>query len=478
MEAKQTGSRTQRYPSLPLLRSVRTRTTAAAVSVLAIVLVLGATIALSYARENLALDPSADVAKQRAGVVASRLANGESGDRLLEEADESRHSEDLLQLLSPSDAVLGSSEDLEKLGPLIFDSWPQQVTLTDDEERNDFVAVTVTVPETASANAGVTVIYLYNLREAELPTQILLLVFGAGIPAVLFTVGLTTWWLTGRAMRPVDRMREEVESISAANLDTRLVHPGGRDEIARLATTMNGMLDRLQSSQLAQRRFISAASHELRSPIATIRQFAEVSESYPGKLGEERLAQLTLSEALRMQHLVESLLFLTRTDEASFRIATAAVDLDDLLMAEASRVRSTTTLSVDASLVSAAQAVGSEQLLQQVMRNLVDNAVGHASSAIAMACGQQNGWVWVTIDDDGTGIPVSERDRVFERFVRLDEARSRNTGGSGLGLAIVKEIVLAHGGSVRVDDSPLGGARFVLFLKISSADFSSASAPQ
>lgn len=457
---------------------MRARTTAAAVSVLAVVLVLGAVVALSYSHATLALAPSTDVAEQRAGIVASRLANGESFERLLEEADDSRQTEDLMQFLSPSGSVLAASEDLEDEGPLVFDSWPQEITLVDDDEQENFVAVTTTVPETATANAGVTVVYLHNLREAELPSQILLLVFLVGIPAVLLAVGLTTWWLTGRAMLPVDRMREEVESISAANLDTRIDHPGGRDEIARLATTMNGMLDRLQSSQLAQRRFISDASHELRSPIATIRQFAEVAESYPGQLGEQQLAELTLSEALRMQHLVESLLFLTRSDESSLSVATAAVDLDDLLVAEASRVRSSTALSVDTSFVSAAQTLGSLPLLQQVARNLVDNAARHANSAVALACGQLDGQVWLTVDDDGAGIPEAERERVFERFVRLDEARSRDTGGSGLGLSIVKEIVLAHGGSVRVEESSLGGARFVVFLKISSDGFSAASAPR
>lgn len=470
--------RRQPLPRKPLLRSVRARTAAAAVSVLAVVLILGATVALSYARANLTLNPSTDVAEQRAEVVVSRLAAGESVDRLIEEADDSRQAEDLMQFLSPGGGELAASDDLEDEGPLTFDSWPQQVTLTDDDEQSDFVAVKATVPDTAAANAGVTVIYLHNLREAELPIQVLLLVFVVGIPGVLLTVGLTTWWLTGRAMRPVDQMREEVESISASNLDTRIAHPGGRDEIARLATTMNGMLDRLQSSQLAQRRFVSDASHELRSPIATVRQFAEVAESYPGQLGEQQLAELTLNEALRMQHLVESLLFLTRTDESSLNVATASLDLDDLLVAEASRVRSSTALSVDTSFLSAAQTVGSAQLLQQVVRNLVDNAIHHASTAIALSCGQQDGRVWLTVDDDGVGIPAEERERVFERFVRLDEARSRDTGGSGLGLAIVREIVLAHGGSVRIDDSPLGGARFVVFLKISSDSFSAASAPE
>ncbi|MFC4222447.1 sensor histidine kinase [Lysinibacter cavernae] len=453
----------------PPLRSVRARATIAAVSVLAVVLIIGAAVALNFARQSLGVDSLAETAQQRADVFATRLASGESAETMIDEVDDSRRDSGLIQFIAPDGSVLDASEDLEDEGPLRFDSWPQSVTLTDDDETENYVAVTQTVPSDAGANEGVTIVYLYSLSDAELPTQVLLLVFAVGIPAVLLTVGATTWWLTGRAMRPVERMREEAELITSANLGQRIAHPGGRDEIARLAVTLNGMLDRLQASHLAQRQFVSDASHELRSPLASIRQLAEVAQTYPGTVDEQQLADHTLTEALRMQRLVESLLLLTRSDELRLNVAAAAVDLDDILAREATRIRSTHPLTVHTSGVSATQALGSASLLDQVIRNLVDNAARHAHSAIAVNCGviEANGnppRAWVTVDDDGTGIPLAERGRVFERFVRLDESRSRDAGGSGLGLAIVHDIIRAHGGTVRIDDSPLGGARFVLFL--------------
>lgn len=461
---------------------MRVRATGAAVVVLAVVLLIGASVSLRYARETIALDYATSSAQQQVDRIAERLAGGETIGSLIEELDESDLTDSLIQVSTQNGTVIGASEELEDEGPITSKTWPAQLTLNIDDEPTDFLAVTQTIGETQrqrnqmgppveeqrKSNKDLRVVLLYSLEESQLPYQILVLIYGVGIPGILLVVGFTTWWLTGRAMRPVDQMRREVDDITAANLDRRIAHPGGRDEIAKLATTMNGMLDRLQSAQIAQRRFISDASHELRSPLASIRQNAEVAVTYPGTIGEEKLAQFTLEETLRMQSLVESLLTLTRSDELRLNVPQTPVDLDDLLLSEASRVKSSTDLTVSAGGISATRVNGSEGMLAQVIRNLVDNAVRHAHSAISLSSGIQGEWAWISIDDDGTGIPAEDREKVFERFVRLDEARSRDAGGSGLGLSIVSEIVRAHGGVVRAEESFLGGARMLAFLPVAS----------
>jgi signal transduction histidine kinase len=283
-----------------------------------------------------------------------------------------------------------------------------------------------------------------------------------GLPLVLLVVGGTTWVVVGRALRPVERIRSEVAAISDQRLDRRVPVPGSRDELHRLALTMNQMLERLHASRDRQQRFVSDASHELRSPLASIRQAAEVARRHPEALPEGELAEAVVEESLRMQRIVEQMLVLTRTDESGLR-ERRELDLDDIALAEAARVRRE-GLTVDVSGVGGGRVVGDHVALSQVVRNLVDNAARHAKSRIALQLTESEGWVVLCVDDDGDGVPTQERERVFERFVRLDEARSRDAGGTGLGLAIVREIVAAHDGTASVTDSSLGGASFVVRL--------------
>ena len=216
----------------------------------------------------------------------------------------------------------------------------------------------------------------------------------------------------------------------------------------------------------AQRRFVSDASHELRSPLATIRQHAELAQLHPDATSIDDLAGVVHDEGLRMQELVDALLLLTRLDESPV-IHQGAVDLDDLAFAEITRLRAGGA-EVDGSGVHAARVRGDVRLLGRLVRNLADNAARHARSAVALGVLERDGQVLLTVDDDGPGVPAAERERIFERFVRLDEARARDAGGSGLGLAIVRAIAEAEGGSVGVEDSPLGGARFSVVLPAAS----------
>ncbi|HEV7949297.1 MAG TPA: HAMP domain-containing sensor histidine kinase [Glaciihabitans sp.] len=276
---------------------------------------------------------------------------------------------------------------------------------------------------------------------------------------VLAVVSATCWVVVGRALRPVDALRREVDAITASTLSARVHDPGTTDELGRLATTMNKMLGRLDDSQQTQRRFISDASHELKSPLASLRQYAEVAKGHPDRISATELADAVLDEGARLTTLVQNMLVLAHADEHALMISAHAVDLDDIVLAEGQRLKASTALRIDTSHVGAGRIQGDQTLLAQVVRNLADNAAVHAVGRVTMSLAHTGTSVTFSVEDDGNGIAVADRERVFDRFVRLDDARARDTGGSGLGLAIVKEIVVAHGGAVRLSESTLGGAR-------------------
>jgi signal transduction histidine kinase len=234
---------------------------------------------------------------------------------------------------------------------------------------------------------------------------------------------------------------------------------------------MNAMLGRVESAVARQRRFVADASHELRSPLASLRQHAEVAIAHPDRTDTARLAANVLAESLRMQALVEDLLLLARADEGTLRARTRPVDLDDLVVAEAERLRGRKDVGTPG--LTAVRVLGDGAALGRVMRNLGDNAARHARSRVELTVVERDGEVVIAVEDDGPGIGPADRERVFERFVRLDDARARETGGAGLGLSIVEEIVRAHGGRVAITGSHLGGAR----LEVHLPAFSERSAP-
>jgi signal transduction histidine kinase len=225
---------------------------------------------------------------------------------------------------------------------------------------------------------------------------------------------------------------------------------------------MNLMLDRLEESSLRQRRFVSDASHELRSPVAAIRAQLEVALRRGDAADWPDVARRVLEEDERLEQAVAELLDLARAEEGE-DVEPVDVDLDDLVLAEAQRER---RVPVDTSHVSAGRVRGSSSQLTRVVRNLLDNASRHATSRVAVAVEVRDGFVWLTVDDDGPGVSPGDRARVFDRFTRLDEGRARDAGGMGVGLSLVKAIVERHGGAVGVDDAPLGGARFFVRLPV------------
>jgi signal transduction histidine kinase len=294
-----------------------------------------------------------------------------------------------------------------------------------------------------------------------------LLAFGSPIIIALVVVG--TYRLVGAALRPVEAIRAQVASISSTDLAQRVPVPGTRDEVAYLASTMNAMLARLEHGRATQHRLVSDASHELRSPLSTITTALELAAGRPELLDNELIDESLLPEARRMRQLIEDLLLLARSDEDAMELRHDDVDIDDLLLAEASRLRG--MASVDTvTHIEACRTVGDRAALARVIRNLVDNAVRHAASTITMDCHAESGRAVIIIGDDGPGIPAEDRARVFGRFVRLDPTRTRSSGGSGLGLSIVEQIVRSHDGTVAVSDAAAGGAVFTLTLPLGQQD--------
>jgi signal transduction histidine kinase len=284
-------------------------------------------------------------------------------------------------------------------------------------------------------------------------------------PIVIAVSAGATYMLVARSMRSVDAIRSRVADISTSDLAERVPVPESRDEIAALAETMNEMLARIESGHMAQQRFVGDASHELRSPLTTIISALDVAVAHPELFDKELAAGTLIPEAHRMQALVDDLLLLARADERGLVIRREDVDLDDLAADEAQRLRRETSLDVHTELTPI-RLVGDPTALSRVLRNLLENAALHAVSRIDMAVSSGGGDAVVSVADDGPGIPAADRERVFDRFVRLDPDRSRSGGGAGLGLAIVSEIVAAHHGSVTVDDQPGGGTRMTIQLPL------------
>lgn len=280
------------------------------------------------------------------------------------------------------------------------------------------------------------------------------------LPALVFAAGGMAWVVAGRTLAPVSAMSRRVRELSATTLGERVPVPPSSDEISELAETMNKMLERLEQSADAQRQFVSDASHELRSPIASIKAQLETALRYPDDVDWRRVAEVVLAEDARLDHLVGNLLAMARLEEG--RIGRRSeIDMEDLVLPQARRL---TGVDVDVSAVSAGRVWGNPGELTSVVRNLTDNAVRHARTAVAISLQEQGPWVVLRVSDDGHGVDPAHRQRIFQRFARLEEGRQRDRGGAGLGLALSRRIVERHGGHLHVEDAPSGGACFVVTL--------------
>ena len=292
--------------------------------------------------------------------------------------------------------------------------------------------------------------------------------FTAGLAVGALPVVAAVCWLTaGWALRPVERLRRQAATIAASGELSGRVAGLGTDELARLGGTLNTMLDSLESSVHRQRRFVADAAHEMRTPVAGMTTTLEVAQTHPET--SQTLVDDLLAGHRRLGRLVNDLLILAAVDDRAPQRA-EPVDLAGVVT-DCSRRPVPDGISLHLGRLDRVFVLGGETQLSRVVSNLVDNALRHAASMVELSVRQDGKQAVITVSDDGPGIPAADRERIWERFARLDDDRSRASGGSGLGLAIVRELTMAHGGTVSVTGRQPGpGATFLVRLPATAAD--------
>jgi heavy metal sensor kinase len=323
---------------------------------------------------------------------------------------------------------------------------------------------------------GRAVVLRVSRSEDRLRTQLweILVVLALGLPLVVALAGMGGYALARRALMPIDHLASEAHRITAERLHERLSVPNRHDEIGRLAGVINDTFARLESSFDQLRRFTADASHELRTPLSVIRGIGEISLKQTRTPGEykEALGSM-LEEVDRLTTLVDTLLRLSHGDAGTVRLSPEPIDLGRLardvvsslgILAEERNQR----LRIDA--VEPVSIAADRLVLREAITNIVDNAIKHSprASAIDIRVYQEGGHAIVAVADEGPGIAAEHRERIFDRFFRVDEARSRDGGGTGLGLAIARWAVEASGGQISVDSRPSGGSIFRIVLPVSA----------
>ena len=443
---------------------VRVRAAVAAVVVLTVALALAA-VALLWLLQNSLQSAADDAAAARAASLSTHLVSDP-----LNEIDPTLLATDghttVIQVIDAAGRVVLASQD----GPAVplVDAHPgagEALSLGGVDNTAAGGNYRVTAQGVSGPQGAYTVLVGAGQDQIDATLGTVAVLLAVGFPVIALIGGAATYALVGRSLGSVERLRAQVSAISTADLSGRVAGPAARDEISRLAQTMNAMLARIEAGHAAQRRFVGDASHELRSPLATVTTALELAATRPGVLEPAMVRGTLLPEAHRMRYLVEDLLLLARADEKGLPLHISDVDLDDVLDTERARLRSAGMVRVEGS-VHPVRVRGDASQLGRVVRNLADNAARHARTTVSLSATEHDGTAVVVVSDDGPGVPEAERERIFERFVRLDTDRARAVGGSGLGLAIVSEIVAAHGGGVTVHTAPGGGARFVVRLPV------------
>jgi signal transduction histidine kinase len=418
-------------------RTIRFRVTLVAAVASALLLTTVSVVAVWLVRAQLT-DNLDEGLRQRADTVAALIRTTT--------ADLPTDEDLLVQVVDVDGEVIAASTNLAGAGPIVpVRGGYRTVEVPGRPEQFRVLARPVQTPAGA-----VTLLLGINNDDVRDPMRVLIRVLAGAVPLTVAALAAITWWLTGRTLRPVERIRREMAAISGSNPGRRVEEPGTQDEIDRLAHTMNQTLQHLDDALAQQKRFVADASHELRSPLTRIRTELEVDLATPGSA--DATERSVLEDVVSLQHLVDDLLQLARSDDGVAPLRLERVDLDDIVLKEARRAIERGRVDVDVRGVTAAQTIGDPRHLARVVRNLLDNAERHARRTVTMTLDEGVTATRLVVVDDGAGVPASDRERVFERFARADGARSRDAGGTGLGLAIARDIVERHGGTITLAD--------------------------
>ncbi|SCL49567.1 Signal transduction histidine kinase [Micromonospora citrea] len=366
-----------------------------------------------------------------------------------------------VQVVDARGRVRAASIDADRLVPMIpadrIDVGARQ-RLTVSGERIDLAGpVRVVAVPAGTAADPLTVLVARSLADARHSTHVVRTILLVSFPPLVAVLAAVAWRVVGATLRPVETLRRGAEEITGRDGAGRLPVPASQDEIHRLAVTLNGMLGRLESARDRQRAFVADAAHELRSPLTNMRTELEVARRLADRTDWTAVTANLLADTERLSRLVDDLLLLARLDERPPARATGPVELGALLASVAARYPSP-PVRLDAP-AGPLWTEGDPDELRRILANLVDNAVRHARAEVVLAAGREDGaaaYHLVTVTDDGPGIPAADRERVFGRFTRLDDARARDDGGAGLGLAIVRELVRRAGGRVELTDAHPG----------------------
>ncbi|MFC9840370.1 ATP-binding protein [Rhodococcus sp. NPDC127530] len=448
----------------PSLWGLPIRSALTAAAVVAVALAFGA-VALVYVLHRSLLSELDDAATARAEDITAQLRTDAPADLDSQLVDTDQRIA-LVQVADSNGQVVRSSDDepgdaVTDIRPPV-DGQPVRGVRTAAPDGGD-LRITAQAARGVGGEYTVIVAATEESVEATLATVGGLLALGG--PIIVIVAGFMTYGLVSLSLRSVENIRTRVSAISSADLSERVPVPAQRDGIATLARTMNDMLARLEAGHAAQHRFIADASHELRSPLTTVTAALELADARPELLDRDLVRHTLLPEALRMGLLVDDLLLLARADERGLPLRLADVDVDDVMDGEVRRFRAHADISVTAALVPV-RIRGDAAQLSRVARNLLDNAIRYAAATVHVDVSRHGDRARIIVTDDGPGIAAGDRERVFERFVRLEHARERARGGSGLGLAIVAEIVAAHGGTAHIVDTEQGGTTVVVTLPV------------
>ncbi|MBD3780614.1 ATP-binding protein [Cellulomonas sp. ES6] len=422
--------------------SLRARLTVVTAGLLCVALAVGAVLLSTVVQRSrvAALD---DAVRARAATVAALVAGDQVPDALpVAEPGE------IVQVLDARGRVVATSPTASRTLPVL-----PAAEVAGLRERAPVVVGTATAYDRAARVAvadpgdGSVVVATVPLAEVQGLVRALRLSLVGVVPVLTAVLALAIWVALGRALRPVERLRSAAAQVARAGGPGALPDPGTDDEVGALARTLNEMLDRLEVAAARQRSFVADAAHELRTPLAALGATLDVARTHPEAYERDELVAELGDEVARMQALVDDLLLLARV--GSRPPASQQVDLGDVARdALALAVTAAGRPGVRAEVVGAGRARGDAAAVGRVVRNLADNALRHARSAVRVQVTDGR----VAVVDDGPGVPAADRERVFERFVRLDDARARAAGGSGLGLAIAREVARELGGEVVLAD--------------------------